>query len=163
MRFVDILPRALLIMVMGLIPAPFTIVSAQQSAAAVDKPLATYKNKNRVLLVFAPTGKDSAYVEQGKLWQAEKAGFDERQLVVVPVLADGKKAAGDSPAAIEKKYGIDASVFAVVLLGKDGHDAYRTAKPVKAEVLYQVIDAMPMRRAELKRQPPAHPARANTD
>lgn len=152
MRPFEILARAIL--VMGLTIPPLTVVSAHQNAAAADKPLAAYKNKNRVLLVFASTDKDPAYVEQVKLWQGEKPGFDERQLVVVPVLADGKKAASDLPAAIEKKYGIAATAFAVVLLGKDGHDAYRTAKPVKAGALYEVIDAMPMRRAEMARGRP---------
>ncbi len=51
-----------------------------------------------------------------------------------------------------------------MLLGKDGHDAYHSAKPVKAEALYEVIDAMPMRQAEVKRQsPPAHPVKPDTD
>ena len=122
------------------------------SAATADTPLASYRDKNRVLLVFAPTEKDPAYAEQGRLWQSEKAGFEERQLVVVPVLADAAKAAGDTPAALQKRYGVEARSFAVVLLGKDGHDAYRVAKPVKGEALYDVIDAMPMRRDEMKGQ-----------
>lgn len=138
-------------------------VPAQENPSATDQSLAAHKDKSRVLLVFAPTDKDSSYVEQGKLWQGEKAGFDERQLVVVPVLADKKMAAGDTPVALEKKYGIDAKTFAVVLLGKDGHDAYRAAKPVKAAALYEVIDAMPMRRAEMKRQPPTRPPKPDTD
>ncbi len=150
--------RALL--AMSLTVFPFA-ASAQQDGGAADKPLASYKDKSRVLLVFAPSDKDAAYVEQGKLWQGEKAGFDERQLVVVPVLADTRKAAGDTPAALGKRYGVDAKAFAVVLLGKDGHDAYRVAKPVKAGALYEVIDAMPMRRAEMKRQPA--PVKPGTD
>ena len=56
-----------------------------------------------------------------------------------------------------KKHGIDANGFAVVLIGKDGHDAFHAAKPVPAAVLYGVIDAMPMRRAEIKRPTPASP------
>ncbi len=149
---------------MSLTFSPLSVaVAQQQDATPADRPLASYKDKNRVLLVFAPTDKDAAYVEQGKLWQGEKAGFDERQLVIVPVLADAKKAAGDVPAAWEKKYNVDAKTFAVVLIGKDGHDAYRAAKPVKAAALYEVIDAMPMRRAETKRQLPARPAKPDTD
>ncbi len=138
--------------------------SAQQPEPA-DKPLTAYRDKNRVLLVFAPDEKDVACVAQGKLWQGEKAGFAERQLVVVPVLADAKTAAGDTPAALAKKYGVDPKAFAVVLLGKDGHDAYRAPKPVEAETLYEVIDAMPMRRAEMKRQQPpaARPAKPDVD
>ncbi len=158
-------PLARVFLAVSLTIFPFA-ASAQQDGGAADKPLASYKDKNRVLLVFAPTDKDPAYVEQGKLWQGEKAGFDDRQLVVVPVLADAKKVAGDVPAALEKRYAIDAKAFTVVLLGKDGHDAYRAAKPLKAGALYEVIDAMPMRRAEVKRPSPSpspRPARPDTD
>ena len=130
----------------------FTPLAASALPESADKPLTSYRDKNRVLLVFAPTDKDPAYAEQGRLWQSEKAAFDERQLVVVPVLADAAKSAGDTPAALEKKYGVDAKTFAVVLLGKDGHDAYRATKPVKGASLYEVIDAMPMRKEEMKRQ-----------
>ena len=141
-----------------------TLLFAPLAASALpdtaDKPLVSYRDKNRVLLVFAPTDKDPAYVEQGHLWQSEKVGFEERQLVVVPVLADAAKAAGDAPAALQKKYGVDAKNFAVVLLGKDGHDAYRAAKPIKGSALYEVIDVMPMRRDEMKRQRSASTASA---
>lgn len=125
-----------------------------QSAAqnSTDKSLAAYQGKNRVLLVFAPSEKDAAYQEQMKLWQAEKAGFTDRQLVVLPVLAEGKPSTGDAPGDLEKRYGADAKSFKVVLIGKDGHDAYSSAKPVAPENLYRRIDAMPMRRDEMKRQ-----------
>ena len=127
---------------------------AQEAAPNAEKPLSAFRDKNRVLLVFAPTDQDPAYREQTRLWQGEKAGFDDRQLVVVPVLADAKKPAGDPPGALAKKYGIDPKTFAVILIGKDGHDAYRSAKPVPASALYGTIDAMPMRRAEMRRQAP---------
>ncbi len=140
---------ARIFLAMALLFAPLAASALPDTA---DKPLSSYRDKNRVLLVFAPTGKDPAYVEQGQLWQSEKAAFEDRQLIVVPVLADAAKAAGDTPVALEKKYGVDAKSFAVVLLGKDGHDAYRAAKPVKGASLYEVIDAMPMRKEEIKRK-----------
>ncbi len=134
-----------------------TPVRAQLSAAS-EKGLAPYRDKNRVLLVFAPTAQDAAYLEQTRLWKNEKAGFDDRQLVVVPVLADARWAEAANVAALEKKYAVDAKAFGVVLLGKDGHEASRTTRPLKPETLYGVIDAMPMRRAEIKRSPaPAPP------
>ena len=97
---------------------PLAVASAQQDAAA-DKPLAAYRDKNRVLLVFAPNDKDPAYLEQSKLMAKTR----KRVLTTVsswscPVLADGKKAAADTPVAIEKKYVVDARTFAVVLLGQ---------------------------------------------
>ena len=143
---------------------PFAAHAQQPDGGPADRPLTSYKDRDRVLLVFAPTDKDPAYVEQSKLWQGEKAGFDDRQLVVVPVLADARKAAGDAPAALAKRFAVDAKAFMVVLLGKDGHDVYRTPKPVKASALYEVIDAMPMRRAEMKRPSPSpRPVKPDTD
>ncbi len=140
-----------------------TILSSLAAAHAqdgnnADGPLSAYRDKNRVLLVFAPAAQDPAYLEQIKLWQNEKAGFDERQLVVVPVLADAKRPAGDPPATLAKRFGVEAKTFTTVLVGKDGRDAYRSAKPVAASVVYAAIDAMPMRRAEMKHQAPSSPS-----
>ena len=134
----------------------FSLAAAPaQDANNADKPLSAYRDKNRVLLVFAPTELDLAYREQIKLWQNEKTGFDERQLLVLPVFAEAKKPAGDPPGTLARKYNIDPKTFALVLIGKDGHDAYRSAKPVPAAALYPAVDAMPMRRAEMKRPSPA--------
>ena len=138
-----------------------------QTPPAPEKTLAQYRDKNRVLLVFAPTAQDAAYLEQTRLWKNEKSGFEDRQLVVVPVLADARPvdpATGSpAPAVLEKKFGVDPKSFAVVLLGKDGHDAYHAVRPVKPEALYGAIDAMPMRRTEVKRaQASASPTPAPT-
>ena len=132
----------------------------QNVSGSSDKPLSAYRDKNRVLLVFAASPQDGAYIDQMKLWQGEKAGFDDRQLVVMLVFGNAKNT---PPKTLEpllplmKKYGIDSNSFSVVLIGKDGHDAFHTAKPTPASVLYGIIDAMPMRRAETKRNLPASP------
>ena len=84
-------------------------------------------------------------------------------MVTVPVLADAKRQTiGDGPGTLAKKFGVDAKTFAVILLGKDGHDAYRSPKPVPAATLYGLIDAMPLRRAEAKRPSPT-PAKPDLD
>ena len=138
---------------------------AQSSAVGSDKLLSSYHDKNRVLLVFAPTPQDDSYLEQMKLWQIEKAGFEDRQLVVMPVFANARKPAPEQSAQIlslMKRHGIESNGFGVVLIGKDGHDAYHASKPAPASALYGVIDAMPMRRAEVKRQPAASPTPSPT-
>ena len=147
----------------------FSLAAHAQDGNNPDRPISAYRDKNRVLLVFAPTAQDPAFLEQTKLWQIEKAGFDERQLVMVPVLADAKKSAGDPPGTLAKRFGIDAKTFTVVLVGKDGRDAYRSTKPVPASTVYATIDAMPMRRAEMRRQaspspsPTPHPTPSKPD
>ncbi len=138
---------------------------AQTANPTGDKPLSAYRDKNRVLVVFASAPQDAAYQEQTKLWQGEKAGFEDRQLVVTPVFAGAK---GASPKVMEplvplmKKYGIGPDDFAVVLIGKDGHDAYHVTKPTAAPAIYAVIDAMPMRRVEIKHTPTASPSPSAT-
>jgi len=51
-----------------------------------------------------------------------------------------------------RRFAIAEGAFAVVLVGKDGHQAFRSAQPVTAEDLCARIDAMPMRREELRRR-----------
>lgn len=125
---------------------------AARAQEPADKLLAGYRNKNRVLLVFAPDKKDVAYQEQMKLWQNEKAGFADRDLVVVPVFKEGTPATTGTPGTLAERYAAEVKSFRVMLIGKDGHEAYQSNKPVTAEALYLRIDAMPMRRDEMKRR-----------
>jgi len=39
----------------------------------------------------------------------------------------------------------------VFLVGKDGHTALSSKKPLSADYLFGKVDAMPMRRAEIRR------------
>ena len=146
-------PNPLPCLLAFVVAALFPLAAWAQDSTAAAKPLGDYRDKNRVLLVFAPTEQDPACREQYKLLQGEKAELEERQIVVLPVFADARKPAGDPPGALAKRFGIDPKTFAVILVGKDGHDAYRSAKPLPAATLYATVDAMPMRRAEMKRPP----------
>ena len=130
-----------------MLPSPVSNVAHAQSAD--ENPLAIYRDKYRVLLVFAPTAQDASYQGQRKLWKGEEAGFKERQLLVVPLLADSQS---PYPSTLAKRFDVDPKNFTVILLGKDGHNAYQSKEPVTAESLYQRIDAMPMRREEMLRQ-----------
>ena len=112
-------------------------------------PLASYRDKKRVLLLFAPTEQDAAYQTQRRLWKGEEAGFKERQLVVLPLFANGYS---PSAAPLANRFNVDPQTFAIVLIGKDGHNAFQGKEPVPVDALYRRIDAMPMRREEMQRQ-----------
>ena len=49
--------------------------------------------------------------------------------------------------------GIPAMGFALRLVGKDGGVKLARSKPVPMEEIYALIDTMPMRRSEMKREP----------
>ncbi len=69
---------------------------AEQSSQAVVlaglgnamKSLDTYKWKNRLLLVFAPSEKSAAYKRQMQLLVEQKAGLEDRDLRVVQLFAE---------------------------------------------------------------------------
>ena len=126
---------------------------AQAEATAKENdPLTTYLGKNRVVLVFAPTEGDPKLVKQLAELN-DKAGLNERDLIVLPVLADDK-AAGKSLPYLQTKFNGGKSTFSLVLVGKDGNDAYQSSDPVEAKTLYARIDACRCaRRRSRKRKP----------
>ncbi|GGD86509.1 hypothetical protein GCM10011390_01410 [Aureimonas endophytica] len=50
-----------------------------------------------------------------------------------------------------RAYGIDPAAFTVLLIGKDGGVKRRSGSPIAAEALFSTIDAMPMRRQEMRK------------
>jgi hypothetical protein len=92
--------------------------------------LAVYQWQQRVLVIDVPSPLDAAYQQQSTWLEAATAGLQERDLVVVT-----------QPAA----------VFRIRLVGKDGGVKLDQSTPVEVPTLFSLIDAMPMRRAEMSR------------
>jgi len=83
-------------------------------------------------------------------------GFSERDLLRGDLLETGTGSFGGEPApsgqvsAVRKRFQIEAGHFTAILVGKDGTVKHRTNTPVTPENLYALIDAMPMRRREMR-------------
>lgn len=86
----------------------------------------------RILLIAAPSLNDDAYRTQAALLLPALAGLNERDFVV------------------QIQFGTRS--FSVVLIGKDGGEKLRRATPLSPEELFAIVDAMPMRRAEMRGQ-----------
>ena len=118
--------------------------------------LSSQKWKNRVLLVFAPASDNNAYQQQMQIFSGEKAAFLDRDLVVVQVLATGESYANgqkiDENSAVELRDRFDVSEndFRVIVVGKDGGAKRQDRVPVEAKAIFNEIDAMPMRRQEMR-------------
>ncbi|MDM9384126.1 DUF4174 domain-containing protein [Chlorogloeopsis sp. ULAP01] len=114
--------------------------------------------KNRVLVVFAPSDNNNAYEQQIQLFSEYKAGFAERDLVLVQVLAVGNNYANEeqidesSTAKLRDRFGIGKEDFRVILVGKDGRVKRRDTVPVEATTIFDEIDAMPMRQQEMQQR-----------
>ncbi|BCA62779.1 hypothetical protein HMP09_2013 [Sphingomonas sp. HMP9] len=115
-------------------------------ALAASPTLGQMKWERRVLIVAAPSGEDVALAEQRRILASWKAKSDDRDLTIVEVIGGQVRGAGDPAASIRRKYRLPTT-FTAILIGKDGGEKLRSAKPFPTAVLEQTIDAMPMRRA----------------
>jgi len=114
--------------------------------------LNSYQWKNRLLLVFAPSENHAAYQQQMRLFEGQKASFDERNLLVIEVLTEGvNRGKSQEAAKIRAQFNVSPEEFRVVLVGKDGTSKRRDNSPVSPKVIFETIDAMPMRQQEMRR------------
>ena len=115
-------------------------------ALAASPTIAQMKWERRVLIVSAPAAEDPALAEQRRILAAWKTNAAARDLTVVEIVGDTVLAAGDTAASIRRRYRLPAT-FTAILVGKDGGEKLRSAKPFPAAALVATIDAMPMRKA----------------
>ncbi|MHC4941042.1 MAG: CIA30 family protein [Planctomycetota bacterium] len=108
--------------------------------------------KARPLLLFAPNAADERLVRQ--LRDLADAKLRDRAMVLIVVLEEGESRIGDrvlsasSAKQLRDAFGV-TSGFALRLVGKDGGVKRSADEPVEIGRIFDQIDAMPMRRAEL--------------
>ena len=115
-----------------------------------------YKWKYRPVLVFAPDAGNDALARQKQIVRSSAGAFRERDIVVIYVVGDDVSAdlgpaPGSDAQGLRRRYGVDANRFAALLVGKDGGVKLKSSSPLSASRLSSVIDAMPMRRQEMRR------------
>jgi hypothetical protein len=103
--------------------------------------IASSNTDKRHLLLF--TQKNTIMAEkQLEIWNAEKVGMEERDLTFKVVIGNE---------LLYKKYKVDKQTdFTLILVGKDGSEKLRTYNLLTAKKLFALIDAMPMRRDEMR-------------
>ncbi len=117
------------------------------ATAAAPTSVAAMRGHRRVLILAAATAADPALAEQRRAlagWRKEGA---DRDVTMVEVIGDHVSGATDPGAALRQRWHLQPDRFTAILIGKDGHEAFRTQRPFAAAGLTQTIDAMPMRRA----------------
>lgn len=115
-----------------------------------------YRWENRILLLFAPDSSHADYVAAQRLLEQYKAGLVERHLLVFSLFQQGESLQGDASLAPEfvsdlwKTYEADANGLTTILIGKDGGEKLRQTGKMDLDEIFRRIDAMPMRRAEMR-------------
>lgn len=116
--------------------------------------LEALRDRQRVLLVFS-NGDSQMTQAQLAVAAEHAAGFRERDLVLVGITGTNPAAptvvlSAAADRAARNRFHIKAGKFTVILLGKDGGEKLRSHDPVTWETLQTTIDAMPMRKDEMK-------------
>jgi hypothetical protein len=143
---------------LGKVSLAAALAAALVAPSAAGAGMERFQWQNRPLLVFAPDPEHAAY--RAQLDQANRyaSGFAERDMVVIavvagaPVTVDGTPAKDLEAAVLRRRFEVPEDRFAAILVGKDGTEKLRRNAAIGADTLFQTIDAMPMRRREMREQ-----------
>lgn len=133
----------------------FLFVTTQMNAQSLDQ----YRWKNRLVVLIASSIDDPLLEKQLEIFRLDPAGLAERKLKVIQ-LSGGQIRYGFDEQSTWKKSENDLyqdlkstdENFEAILLGLDGGEKLRDQKALTLDRLFAIIDAMPMRRSELRRQ-----------
>jgi hypothetical protein len=139
---------------------------------ALSMDLNQFQWKNRLLFIFAPQEGDEVFqalqseMQEGdEVFQALQSEMltlpdeiSERDLVVFKIFETGpsfmetSRIDPQTAAAIRTKFAAPLGQFTCILVGKDGGVKLKRHAPVKLEEIFGLIDAMPMRREEMRKK-----------
>jgi hypothetical protein len=120
---------------------------AMSSASADADPLARYRWNARVLVVFAVGEGDPQLARQRDLLAGARHGVTERDLVVLEAIGSSSEAE-----RLRRQLGVPGDQFRAVLVGKDGRPKLTETAAIAPDRLFATIDAMPMRRQEMRQR-----------
>lgn len=104
---------------------------------------------DRLLLIFAAdAGAPQLLAQRAAL---DDVGLRARDVTRIEVVGDTVTGATNTAATLRRRYEVDRGAFRVVLVGKDGGVKLDERAPISAATLHATIDAMPMRRQEMRR------------
>lgn len=99
-------------------------------------------SRERKVLLFGGAAQTQTINKQVAVLKKDSLGIEDRDITIT-IVKEG------SPTYT--RYNVPAGSFALVLIGKDGGEKHRSDKVMSTEELFAIIDAMPMRRSEMKR------------
>jgi hypothetical protein len=125
---------------------------------ALSMDLNQFQWKNRLLFIFAPQEGDEVFQALQSEMLTLPDEISERDLVVFKIFETGpsfmetSRIDPQTAAAIRTKFAAPLGQFTCILVGKDGGVKLKRHAPVKLEEIFGLIDAMPMRREEMRKK-----------
>ena len=146
-------------------PKPMMVVLTAVLACAIfggqkvlSMDLNQFQWKNRLLFIFAPQEGDEVFQALQNEILTQPDEISERDLVVFKIFESGPsyrdttRIDPQTAAAIRTEFAAPPGQFTCILVGKDGGIKLRQDALVKLEEVFNLIDAMPMRREEMRQK-----------
>ena len=122
-------------------------------------PLSDYRWQQRPLLVFSPDADDVRLHETMQALSTRQCELSDRLMNIIVILGTGQSTQYGQPllpqhaVQLRKRFGLSSSDFAVLLIGKDGHEKYRAESAPELSQIFALVDGMPMRIEEMNANP----------
>lgn len=122
------------------------------SVSSFSQDLTDYMWKNRILLLCEKGEKLSRSQEQIALFAPLRKEMEERQLLIL--IFDGEVLRDTNLKVLSRRgsRGVKKDFKGVLLIGKDGGVKSKSDFFVEPKNIFEIIDSMPMRRAEMKQK-----------
>jgi len=120
--------------------------------------LSADKWKNRLLILFASSEEEEAYLTLKKEIVLQGKEIRDRDLLIFHVLEKGESRLGTErlrsgqALSLKKHLSVPPGQFVIILVGKDGGEKLRQDRLVELKEVFRIIDAMPMRQQEMKKK-----------
>ncbi len=119
---------------------------------------AYYRGRHRMLIIMAPNREHTAYTQVAQSLEGQDATLKDYDLRVVELFNDHNGTMEGTPLSpvatqgARKYFRLDnepEDTFLMLLVGKDGQVKHQASEAVPLSALYEMIDAMPGRQAEV--------------
>ena len=119
--------------------------------------LTKYQWENRLIVVFTPTAENEKLQTQLETYKTELNEFMERKLVMIHSTPGKQKellpeSSGWQDSKLYQNMKESKLDYEVILIGLDGGVKLRQNEILETEKLFDLIDSMPMRKAEMQRK-----------
>ena len=117
--------------------------------------LSKHQRKDRLILIITEE-KTEKFQQQITELQKHQQGLKERKLVIDKILPERystgfQEENWKSSTELYGKYKVKNSDFRVILIGLDGGEKLEQTEVLSIEKLFNTIDSMPMRQAEMRK------------
>ena len=123
--------------------------------------LEAHKGEHRIVLLLTETESDPNFQDQIDRFRDHVPGLEERKLIVYHITPKSYRqvfvekthtAPNETAKELYEQYAIEDSSFTFVLIGLDGMVKKRQVDVMPASELFDLIDAMPMRKEEIRKK-----------